>query len=107
MSSSYLHDDDSEEERVDSIHYSVEEIAKITETVMKLKAEGNDFFANGNFDEAISKYSEAIDTLKRLKVSKDPIILLNRCAAFLSVKRYVPALNDANQGLEIVCTVPL
>eukprot|EP00597_Dinobryon_sp_UTEXLB2267_P013023 CAMPEP_0170122450 /NCGR_PEP_ID=MMETSP0020_2-20130122/16702_1 /TAXON_ID=98059 /ORGANISM="Dinobryon sp., Strain UTEXLB2267" /LENGTH=113 /DNA_ID=CAMNT_0010353421 /DNA_START=241 /DNA_END=582 /DNA_ORIENTATION=- len=31
---------------------------------------------------------------------KDPIILLNRCASYLSTKKFVPALNDANQAIE-------
>ncbi len=66
-----------------------------------LKSEGNALFSEGKFNEALVKYTEALNVLKLAGLSKDPLILLNRSATYLGLKRYVPALNDANQAAEI------
>lgn len=63
-----------------------------------LKTEGNGHFSKSEFEEALAKYTAAVNLLKTSNLDKDALILLNRSATYLALKRYVPALNDANQG---------
>jgi tetratricopeptide (TPR) repeat protein len=51
-------------------------------------AEGNAAFSLTNFDEALRHYTEALAVLKSVEVPRDPIILLNRSAAYIGLKRY-------------------
>lgn len=75
-----------------------EQTQGILEAAAALKAEGNSFFSKSEFASALEKYSAAVSLLKESSLPKDGLILLNRSATFLALKRYVPALNDANQG---------
>ena len=77
---------------------SEEQINGILETTGALKAEGNAFFSKSEFESALEKYTAAVSLLKESGLPKDGLILLNRSATYLALKRYVPALNDANQG---------
>ena len=68
------------------------------------KDEGNVLFKEGAFDEALKKYTAGVNALKTTGLGKDPLmatVLLNRAATFLALKRYVPALYDANIAGEI------
>lgn len=77
---------------------SEEQVNGILETAAALKAEGNSFFSKSEFEGALEKYTAAVSLLKESDLPKDGLILLNRSATYLALKRYVPALNDANQG---------
>ena len=105
--SSYLESGDSTDDSVDNNEkaMSEEELALIKEECAQLKAAGNELFSQSVFSEAIIKYSEAVKILKNARLPKDSIILLNRCAAYLAINKYVPALNDANQGTEFEATI--
>eukprot|EP01036_Dinobryon_divergens_P023298 gene23298-31626_t len=100
--SSYLESGDSTDDSVDNEKaISEEELAQIKEECVQLKSAGNELFSQSLYTEAIVKYSEAVKILKNAHLPKDSIILLNRCAAYLAINKYVPALNDANQAIEI------
>lgn len=73
----------------------------ILELCAGLKTSGNACFSQGEYDGALKDYTAAVNLLKNSKLPKDPLILLNRSATYLALKRYVPALNDANQATEI------
>lgn len=77
---------------------SEEQTQGILEASAALKAEGNAFFSKSEFEQALEKYTAAVSLLKESNLPKDGLILLNRSATYLALKRYVPALNDANQG---------
>ncbi|TVY94243.1 Heat shock protein sti1-like protein [Lachnellula willkommii] len=62
----------------------------------ELKALGNKAIAEKNFDEAIEKFTEAIEI-----EPTNHILYSNRSAAFASKKDYQNALNDANKVTEI------
>ena len=51
-------------------------------------AEGNAAFSLTNFEEALRYYTEALAALKSVEAPRDPIILLNRSAAYIGLKRY-------------------
>lgn len=99
---SYLTEADSESDNEKSIkitsHLSEDEIEEIVRTSQALKSEGNVFFSKSEYEEAVTKYTEAINVLKTANLPKDSLLLLNRSATYLALKRYVPALNDSNQG---------
>ena len=78
---------------------SMMEDAKVA--ALAAKSEGNALFSVGKFEETIAKYSEAMAALKSVNLPKDSVLHLNRSASYISLKRYVPALNDANQAIEI------
>lgn len=65
------------------------------------KNEGNASFSAGKLEEAVAKYGEAMMALKVANLPKDGVLHLNRSASYMGLKRYVPALNDANQAIEI------
>uniref|UniRef100_A0A8C0GPN9 Sperm-associated antigen 1 n=1 Tax=Chelonoidis abingdonii TaxID=106734 RepID=A0A8C0GPN9_CHEAB len=82
-------------------------------TAAKLKSEGNEFFKNGQFGEAVLRYSEAIENVINLGVqSQDDLSILysNRaacylkegnCTLFLSMERYRQAYIDYKMVLQI------
>jgi tetratricopeptide (TPR) repeat protein len=107
--SSYLdgNDSDSDREETAGVSLSEDELAILTQSVKDLKAEGNAHFAKSEFEEALAIYSSAINIMKENRLEKDPLILLNRSATYLALKRYVPALNDANQGLQYIAHMSL
>jgi len=66
-----------------------------------LKAEGNKAFAAKNFEEAIDKFSQAIEL--------DPsnhVLYSNRSGAYASLKQYDQALEDASKTTEIKADWP-
>lgn len=56
------------------------------------KEEGNKYFKRGKFREAIAAYSAGLGGLKT-ESSERFILLVNRCAAFLKIKR-IAALEE-------------
>ena len=98
--SSYLTTEDSDSDEAEkSIQLSPEEREETLANITALKAEGNTLFSEANYESALEKYTSAINLGKKSGLPKDALILLNRSATYLALKRYVPALNDANQGL--------
>ena len=98
--SSYLDTPDSDQESNDEPSVEITESEKVEakQLMLDLKTAGNDHFTKGEYEEALQKYTEAINLCKKFRLEKDATILLNRAATYLALKRYVPALNDANQG---------
>ena len=100
--SSYLEGADSDAEDVKKTGNEIEMNEEQKEAVLAmcagLKAEGNGHFSKSEFDDALTKYTAALNLLKESGLPKDCLILLNRSATYLALKRFVPALNDANQG---------
>ena len=96
--SSYLDKDSSEDEAG-----PVDPVAQATasEEAAACKTLGNEAFGKQDYDTALEHYTKAINTLKAVNCKQDPLILLNRSATYLALKRYVPALYDANQAGEI------
>ena len=68
------------------------------------KEEGNEKFKEWDYEEAVKSYSNGVNLLKEAALKRDitmSVILLNRSACYLAMKRYVPALYDANIAGEI------
>ncbi|KAL8920562.1 MAG: hypothetical protein Q9208_006184 [Pyrenodesmia sp. 3 TL-2023] len=61
-----------------------------------LKAEGNKAFADKNFEEAIDKFSQAIEL-----EPTNHVLYSNRSGAYASLKNFDKALEDANKTTEI------
>jgi tetratricopeptide (TPR) repeat protein len=102
--SSYLNeaDSDSDGEKGNNAQSQMtdEERESVVTMCVALKTEGNSHFSKGEFEDALGKYTAAVNMLKQSGLPRDSLILLNRSATYLALKRYVPALNDANQGKE-------
>jgi len=98
--SSYLDRDSSDEEGAAVVVDPVAQELAVLEAAAS-KALGNEAFGQQNFDAALENYTAAVNVMKAAKCNQDPLILLNRSATYLALKRYVPALYDANQAGEI------
>jgi tetratricopeptide (TPR) repeat protein len=98
--SDYLNsaDSGSDDENPGKNEYSEAEIQLKREESAQFKAVGNDHFSKAEYAEALDMYSKSLLALNEVGLPKDAVILLNRSATYLALKRYVPALNDANQG---------
>lgn len=99
--SNYLESADSESENESEVKSSLTEEQKILaiQESSGFKAEGNRYFGLADYGNALNLYTAGINVLKAANMPKDPLLLLNRSATYLALERYVPALNDANQGL--------
>ncbi len=101
--SSYLNEADSDSDSdkkgaKEGVQMSDEQKESVIAMSASLKSEGNGHFSKSEFEEALVKYTAAVNLLKESNLPRDSLILLNRSATYLALKRYVPALNDANQG---------
>ncbi|XP_043363446.1 sperm-associated antigen 1 isoform X3 [Dermochelys coriacea] len=73
-------------------------------TSAKLKSEGNELFKNGQFGEAVLRYSEAIENVINLGVqSRDDLSILysNRAACYLKEGNCSDCIQDCNRALEL------
>ncbi|PBK93708.1 TPR-like protein, partial [Armillaria gallica] len=61
-----------------------------------LKEEGNALFIQSNFDEALVKYTEAIELDE-----SNAILWANRSACHLSMKRYLDSVGDSRKATEL------
>jgi parallel beta-helix repeat protein len=68
----------------------------IKSEIEKMRLEGNKLFMESNFHEAIEIYSSCINRSKG-RDSFDPKLLSNRASAYLRLKQYNNALDDADE----------
>lgn len=99
--SSYLDGDDTDDEKVDTGPVDPEAQKTASEEALALKEQGNESFKAADYTSALKFYTDALKLLDGAKCPKDSLILLNRSATYLALKRYVPALYDANVAGEI------
>ncbi|KAL0575543.1 hypothetical protein V5O48_006417 [Marasmius crinis-equi] len=67
----------------------------------KIKEQGNIAFKAGKYQEAIEQYTQAI----ALNAS-EPAFLTNRAAAYMSMKKFRPALDDCQQAAALQSSAP-
>ncbi|KAI0089223.1 hypothetical protein BDY19DRAFT_944755 [Irpex rosettiformis] len=67
----------------------------------KKKEAGNAAFRTKNYQEAIERYTEAIDFN-----SNEPTYLTNRAAAYMALKKFKPALADCQQAANLQSDAP-
>ena len=70
----------------------------------KLKEEGNSAFKAGNYEEALVKYSRALDLTE--KESDRSVYLKNRAAVHLKTENYQAVVDDCTASLEITPSDP-
>lgn len=105
--SRYLEEEDSDEEGGGGkaqIEMDPEAQRVATEEAQALKTAGNAAFGKQDFAEALVHYSAAVKLLKDTHCPRDALILLNRSATYLALKRFVPALHDATQAAQVDAT---
>lgn len=61
----------------------------INETFEEIKEKGNEYYKQHEYEKSIKFYTRA------MKIQKNPVIYLNRSAAYLQLERYYEAYNDA------------
>ncbi|KAG7098436.1 hypothetical protein E1B28_000388 [Marasmius oreades] len=67
----------------------------------KIKEKGNTAFKAGNYQEAIECYTKAIGMN-----TSEPAFLTNRAAAYMSIKKFRPALEDCQQAVVLQAASP-
>jgi len=98
--SNFFDGSDSDEEAT-APKVSAEEVEFAQADVIKAKENGGQHFKDQNFEEALACYTTCVNTLKKAGLPRDPVILANRSATYLALKRYVPACHDAMQSAEV------
>ena len=74
-------DDEGDKKVTEKKTFTETEIVQAKESAVALKTLGNEAFSAQNFEEAVEKYTLALNALKAVSLPKDPIILLNRSAS--------------------------
>mmetsp|Transcript_7110 Transcript_7110/g.10602 ORF Transcript_7110/g.10602 Transcript_7110/m.10602 type:complete len:179 (+) Transcript_7110:52-588(+) len=95
---SYLNEPDTDSDHEVECSLSEEEINELKIRFETLKAEGNALFSSQDLEGALEKYSEIIRLRKSSNLPPDDVILANRSATYMGLKRYVPASHDALQA---------
>ncbi|CCD62123.1 TPR_REGION domain-containing protein [Caenorhabditis elegans] len=72
--------------------------------VDSLKKEGNNFFANGEFEKANEKYQEAIASCPPTSTEVQSILLSNSAAALIKLRKWESAVEAASKSIEIGAT---
>ncbi|XP_044277641.1 sperm-associated antigen 1 isoform X2 [Varanus komodoensis] len=73
-------------------------------TAAKLKAEGNELFKNGQFGDAVLRYTEAIENVVSSGIQSPEdlsILYSNRAACYLKEGNSVDCIQDCNSALEL------
>ncbi|XP_030073146.1 sperm-associated antigen 1 isoform X2 [Microcaecilia unicolor] len=97
-------DDDVEQHSgSESLPHGKESSMLLPSTAVELKSEGNELFKNGQFGEAVLKYSEAIEKLKCLGNNPEDISILysNRAACYLKDGNCNGCIEDCSRALEL------
>ena len=69
-------------------------------STLKLKEEGNQAFADGDWSKALSCYSEALKLIE-LDTPEKAVLYKNKAAVYLKVSDYEAAIKDCTASLEI------
>jgi tetratricopeptide (TPR) repeat protein len=78
-----------------------EEEAAAAAAAEELRRAGNAYFAQGDYDSALSLYTTAIDQSASLGINNNLILnLCNRSACFFKMERYEEARNDALEAVK-------
>lgn len=100
--SNYLNSEDSDEEASEIVcTLSEEEVNAVREQCAEIKTEANAAFAAKDYEVAVEKYTNILNLLKTSNLPPDDVILCNRSASYLALKRYVPASHDALQASKV------
>ncbi|KAJ7623539.1 hypothetical protein FB45DRAFT_108514 [Roridomyces roridus] len=92
--------------RGDPGHEPAQRLRKRVKDVERLKDEGNTAFKQGRFEEAIEKYTEALERVGDADVEAKggairATLLSNRATALVKINRHEEALGDTDSSLEI------
>ncbi|KAJ7272532.1 hypothetical protein B0H12DRAFT_583920 [Mycena haematopus] len=95
--------------RGDPGHEPAQRLRKRVKDVERLKEEGNTVFKMGRFDEAIEKYTEALERVGEAEEEGKggqirATLLSNRATALLKLDRHEDALRDTDASLELIPT---
>lgn len=71
-------------------------------SALTLKESGNDAFKAGDFDEAIDKYTKAIEVSKKDEVKDLAVLYKNRAAVYLKLEEFDRAIQDCDKSLDLV-----
>jgi tetratricopeptide (TPR) repeat protein len=72
----------------------------MTATSDNLREKGNQAFKQGKFQEAIDRYTEAINLLTDLQVTELTKCYSNRSQCYINLNQYEEAIEDATRGKE-------
>jgi hypothetical protein len=65
-----------------------------------LHAEANELYRQGEYEEALEKYTEALADLEAEEARPDERLLSNRAACYIALKRYPEAVEDADRAIK-------
>ena len=68
-------------------------------TSVSLKEQGNEAFKKGQYDDALSCYTKALDLSGDIKDTEKANLYKNRAMCYLKVSQHENAVNDATRGM--------
>ncbi|XP_043931099.1 sperm-associated antigen 1 [Protopterus annectens] len=92
------------QEKANSSSSAVQNSGNLPPPAAKLKSQGNELFKNGQFGDAIDKYTEAIKTLTDSgteNLSDMSILYSNRAACYLKTGNCSECIEDCTRALEL------
>ncbi|KAG8172985.1 hypothetical protein JTE90_023256 [Oedothorax gibbosus] len=94
---------DMDEEAIAENHKNMteEELQKLKEEAITLKNSGNESFEKGDFKEAITFYTKAMNTCPLIYQSDRSILYTNRAASWISIDKKEEAILDCNKAIEL------
>jgi tetratricopeptide (TPR) repeat protein len=72
----------------------------MTTTSDNLREKGNQAFKQGKFQEAIDRYTEAINLLTDIQITELTKCYSNRSQCYINLNQYEEAIEDATRGKE-------
>lgn len=84
-----------------SILNSDDKVDQSTDKALEYKKQGNIYFAQQQFQQAIEQYNQAILYSPTDDTDNLSIYYNNRCACYLQLKQYEQCINDATESLKL------
>ena len=74
----------------------------------ELREQGNQAFKQGQFQQAIDRYTDALDTLNKLQINEEiksdiTKCYSNRSQCYINLEQYDDAIEDATRGISNEC----
>ncbi|KAI8580065.1 hypothetical protein K450DRAFT_239221 [Umbelopsis ramanniana AG] len=90
-----------DDEFYDSHEYSTEELERMLREANDFKTAGNEYFAKGQYDEAIGKYEDALFACPERNTEERAVFFSNIAACQMKQNKYTEAKDTCSKAIEL------